>query len=188
MVALSAALLAGCSVTYIPPRAPPPTLAPLPSVGPSAAAFPGEAAGNVDCSAAMGSAAGYTQFGARAEDFNAAHQGGGFLIRCSNDGKVIVLQIDASPPASAAAVLATVRKQLPGDLKLVYDKTQATCRNLQYRSAILAGQLGQDDPQGVVNIELESALAPNFKYDGGQVDTVVVHQLYALNQSSACLR
>ena len=188
MVALSAALLAGCSVTYIPPRAPPPTLAPLPSVGPSAAAFPGEAAGNVDCSAAMGSAAGYTQFGARAEDFNAAHQGSQFLARCSNDGKVIVLQLDIAPPSAASAALASALKQLPGDLKPVYDRTQASCRELQYQSSALAKQLGADDPQGVVNIELESALAPNFKYDGGQVDTVVVHQLYALNQSSACLR
>jgi hypothetical protein len=157
-------------------------------VGSTASAFPGEAAGNVDCSTSIGSTAGYTLFGAKMEDFNAAHQGAGLLVRCSNDGKVIVLQIDVSPPASAAAALTTVRKQLPADLKLVYDKTQATCRDLQYRSAILAGQLGQDDPQGVVNIELESALAANFKYDGGQVDTVVVHQLYALNQSSACLR
>lgn len=188
LVALSAVLVAGCSVTYIAPSPARRTLPPAPSVAPSASAFPGEAAGNVDCSKSIGSKAGYTLFGAKAEDFNAAHQGDGLLIRCSNDGKVIVLQIDISPPASAAAVLSTTRKQLPGDLKLVYDKTQATCRDLQYRSAILAGQLGQDDPQGVVSIELESALAADFKYDGGHVDTVVVHQLYGLNQSSACLR
>src|SRR5207302_2296620 len=83
-------LLAGCSVTYVPPKPPPPTLPPLPSVAPSGFAFPGEAAGNVDCTKAVGSQTGYTLFGAKAEDFNAAHQGSGLLIRCSNDGKVIV--------------------------------------------------------------------------------------------------
>ena len=175
-------------MTYVPPKPPPPTLPPLPSVAPSGFAFPGEAAGNVDCTKAVGSQTGYTLFGAKAEDFNAAHQGSGLLIRCSNDGKVIVLQLDVSPPATAAAVLSQARKQLPSDLKLVYDKTQATCRTLQYQSAILAGQLGKDDPQGVVNVELESALAGDFKYDAGRVDTAVIHQLFAVNQTSACVR
>jgi hypothetical protein len=142
----------------------------------------------VDCSKALASAGAYGLFGARAEDFNAAHPGSTALIRCSNDGKVIVLQLDVAPPSTASAALAAARKQLPNDLRLVYDKTQSTCRDLQYRSAILAGQLGADDPEGVVNIELESALAPDFKYNGNRVDTAVIHQLFAVNQSSACLR
>jgi hypothetical protein len=48
--------------------------------------------------------------------------------------------------------------------------------------------LGSDDPDGVVNLELESALATDFKYDPGQVDTVVIHQQYELNQSRPCIR
>jgi len=181
-------LLASCGIKYVAPSPPPPTLPPLPSVAPSGQLFRGEAAGNVDCSTAVGSAGGYALFGAKAEDFNAGHQGSQLLVRCSNDGKVIVVQFDLSPPSGAAAAIAAAKKQLPADLKPVYDRTQANCRDLQYRSDILAGQLGSDDPDGVVNIELESALTANFKYDGSHVDTAVIHQLFAVNQSSSCLR
>jgi hypothetical protein len=183
-----AVLLASCAVRYVAPSPPPPTLPPLPSIAPTGPQFRGEQAGNVDCPKAIGSTGGYGLFGARAEDFNAAHQGSQILARCSTDGKVIVLQLDLAPPGSASAALAAATKQLPADLKLVYDKTQANCRDLQYRSDILASQLGVDDPEGVVNVELESALAANFKYDHNRVDTAVIHQLYAVNQSSACLR
>jgi hypothetical protein len=183
-----ALLLSSCAIRYVPPSPPPPTLPPLPSVAPSGFHFRGEAAGNVDCSKNVGSAGAYSLFGARAEDFNAAHQGAQVLARCSNDGKVIVLQLDIAPPSAAAAALSAALKQLPADLKLVYDRTQSSCRDLQYQSGALARQLGADDPQGVVNVELESALATNFKYDGSRVDTAVIHQLFDVNQSSACLR
>jgi hypothetical protein len=181
-------LLASCAIRYVAPNPPPPSQPPAPSAAPTGGQFRGEAAGNVDCPTTIGTSGAYGLFGARAEDFNAAHQGPPVLARCSKDGKVIVLQLDIAPPGPALAALASARKQLPSDLKLVYDRTQSSCRDLQYRSEILASQLGADDPEGIVNIELESALAANFKYDGNHVDTAVIHQLFALNQSSDCLR
>ena len=180
-------LLFACSVTYVAPK----PLLPIlkePTAAPTLAPSRGAAAGNVECSRAVGSGSGYGLFGAPAADFNAAHPGSSLLIRCATDGKVIVLQLDISPAAPAAAVLATARRQLPADLKPVYDRSDVNCRNLQFKSATLASILGPDDPDGVVNIELESALATGFKYDAGRVDTVVIHQQYELNQTAPCLR
>ncbi len=180
-------LLSACSVTYVAPK-PLPTILKEPTLAPTLAPSRGAAAGNVDCSRAIGSASGYGLFGAPAADFNAAHPGTSLLIRCATDGKVIVLQLDISPAASAAAALATARRQLPADLQPVYDKRDINCRSLQFKSATLASVLGSDDPDGVVNIELESALATDFKYDAGRVDTAVIHQQYELNQTAPCLR
>jgi hypothetical protein len=80
------------------------------------------------------------------------------------------------------------RAAAPSDLKPVYDKSDTSCRDLQFQSATLATLLGTDDPDGVVNIELESALAPDFKYDGSAIDTAVIHQQYNLHETRSCLR
>jgi hypothetical protein len=186
-VFLAVVLLAGCSVTYVPPKQLPPVLT-EPTVPPSQAASRGEAAGNIACPTTIGSAAGYTLFGAPAPDFNAGHQGASLVVRCANDGKVIVLQLDISPPVPAAQALAIARRQLPGDLQPVYDRAEPTCRDVQLQSGTLASILGGDDPDGVVNIELESALATGFKYDSGKVDTAVIHQQYELRQTRPCIR
>ena len=180
-------LLSACSVTYVAPKPGLPILK-EPTLAPTLAPSRGAAAGNVECSRAVGSGGAYGLFGAPAADFNAAHPASSLLVRCATDGKVIVLQLDISPAASAAAALATARRQLPADLKPVYDKRDVNCRNLQFKSVTLASLLGPDDPDGVVNIELESALATDFKYDAGRVDTAVIHQQYELNQTAPCLR
>ncbi len=186
-VCLALVLLAGCSVTYVQPKPLPPILT-EPTVPPSQAASRGEAAGNTACPSTIGSAAGYTLFGAPAADFNAGHPGSSLLVRCSTDGKVIVLQLDISPPVPAAQALAIARRQLPGDVQPVYDRVEPTCRDVQLQSGTLATRLGTDDPDGVVNIELESALASGFKYDPTQVDTAVIHQQYELRQTRPCIR
>ena len=180
-------LLSACSVSYVVPK-PLPTDIKEPTLAPTLAPSRGAAAGNVDCSKAVGPGGAYGLFGAPAADFNAAHPGGSLLVRCATDGKVIVVQLDLAPATSAATALATARRQLPTDLRLVYDKRDSTCRSLQFQSAILASILGADDPDGVVNVELESALATDFKYDAGRVDTAVLHQQYELNQTAPCLR
>jgi hypothetical protein len=186
-VCLALVLLAGCSVTYAQPKPLPPILT-EPTIPPSQAASRGEAAGNTACPSTIGSAAGYTLFGAPAPDFNAGHPGTSLLVRCSTDGKVIVLQLDISPPVPAAQALAIARRQLPGDVQPVYDRVEPTCRDVQLQSGTLATRLGADDPDGVVNIELESALASGFKYDPTQVDTAVIHQQYELRQTRPCIR
>jgi hypothetical protein len=187
-VCLAALLVAaGCSVTYVPPKQLPPTLT-EPTVPPSQAASRGEAAGNTACPATIGSTAGYTLFGAPAPDFNAGHPGASLLVRCATDGKVIVLQLDISPPAAAGQALAIARRQLPSDVQPVYDRVEPGCRDVQLQSATLATMLGADDPDGVVNIELESALADGFQYDPGKVDTAVIHQQYELRQTRPCIR
>jgi hypothetical protein len=186
-VCLALALLAGCSVTYVPPKQLPPILT-APTIPPSQAPSRGEAAGNTACPTTIGSAAGYTLFGAPAADFNAGHQDKPLLVRCSTDGKVIVLQLDISPPVPAAQALAIARRQLPGDVQPIYDRVEPTCRDVQLQSATLASLLGADDPDGVVNIELESALATGFTYNPGQVDTAVIHQQYELRQTRPCIR
>jgi len=184
---LALALVAGCSVTYVPPKKLPPILT-EPTILPSQATSRGEAAGNIACPTTIGSAAGYTLFGAPAPDFNAGHPGSTSLVRCATDGKVIVLQLDISPSAPSAEGLAIARRQLPADLQPVYDRVQLTCRDVQLQSKTLAAMLGPDDPDGVVNIELESALAVDFKYDPGHIDTAVIHQQDDLNQPRPCIR
>lgn len=180
-------LLSACSVSYVPP---PKGIPPLtePSAAPSAPATKGGAAGNVTCPNTTSAGAAYTGFGAPVGDFNFGHQGQNLLVRCSNDLKVIILQLDITPATNAANALAIAEKQLPGDLKPVYDKSAATCRDLQFQSATLKSLLGVDDPDGVVNIELESALAPNFAYDDNHVDTAVIHQQYDLGETQSCIR
>ena len=180
-----ALLLAGCSVTYVQPRTAPALTEP--TAPPTFATTSGEAAGNVGCPATVGTGSSYGLFGAAAADFNAAHQGASPLIRCSTDLKVVIMQLDLAP-GSADGALAAARAQLPSDLKPVYDRSETTCRQLQFESSSLATLLGKDDPQGVVNVELESALVPDFKYDATRVDTVVIHQQYDLNQVRPCLR
>jgi hypothetical protein len=180
-------LLTACSVTYVPPPKGIPALT-EPSLAPSAPASKGQAAGNVTCPTTTSAGAPYTGFGAPVVDFNAGHQGQNLLVRCSNDLKVIILQLDVTPAANAANALAMAERQLPGDLKPVYDKSAATCRDLQFQSATLRSLLGVDDPDGVVNVELESALAPNFVYDDNNVDTVVIHQQYDLGETQPCIR
>jgi hypothetical protein len=180
-------LLTACSVSYVPPPKGIPAIT-EPSAAPSAPVTKGSEAGNVACPSTVGSGAGYTGFGAPAADFNAAHQGQALLIRCADDLKVIVIQLDVSPATDAAGALAAAEKQLPGDLKPVYDKLASTCRDLQFQSATLKAELGKDDPDGVVNVELESALAPNFTYDSSRVDTVILHQQYNLGETQPCIR
>jgi hypothetical protein len=180
-------VLTGCSINYVAPK-PAPAPVTSPTTAPSYPTSRGEAAGNIACPATIGSAGGYTLFGAPAPDFNAGHAGSSPLLRCATDGKVIVIQLDISPPSATANALATAQRQLPSDLTPVYDRTAANCRNLQFQSKTLARVLGSDDPDGVVNIELESALATGFAYDPKRVDTAVIHQQYELNQSRPCLR
>jgi len=184
---LALTLPAACSITYVQPKKLPPIIA-EPTVPPSQSASKGEAAGNTDCPKTIGSSRGYTLFGAPAPDFNAGHPDSSPLIRCANDGKVIVLQLDISPAVGAADALAIARRQLPNDLRPVYDRVQLNCRDVQLQSQNLAAILGSDDPDGVVNVELESALATDFKYDPGKVDTVVIHQQDDLNVPRSCVR
>jgi hypothetical protein len=184
---LALVLLAGCSISYVPPKKLPPILT-EPTIAPSQATSKGEAAGNTACSKTIGSASGYTLFGAPAPDFNAGHPGSSALTRCATDGRVIVLQLDIAPAVQAADALVMARRQLPVDLQPVYDRVQPTCRDVQLQSRILAAMLGSDDPDGVVNIELESALATDFKYDPSHVDTAVIHQQDDLNQPRPCIR
>jgi hypothetical protein len=180
-------LLTACSVTDVPPPKGLPAIA-EPSAAPSGPATKGQAAGNVNCPNTTSSGGVYTGFGAPVVDFNAGHQGQNLLVRCSNDLKVIILQLDISPATDAANALAIAERQLPGDLKPVYDKSAPTCRDLQFESATLKSLLGADDPDGVVNIELESALAPSFAYDDNKVDTAVIHQQYNLGETQPCIR
>ena len=190
MIRIFAALVTlaccACSVTYVPPPKPIPPLT-EPTVAPTFQTTAGEAAGNVDCPTTTGDGS-YRLFGAPAEDFNAGHQGKQLLIRCSTDLKVIIMQIDVAPAAPANQALAAALRELPSDLKPIYDHTQTSCRNLQYQSQTLQSELGGDDPQGIVNVELESALTSGQTYDPNQVDTMVIHQQYDLNQVRPCLR
>jgi len=179
--------LSACSVTYVPPPKGIPAIT-EPAPPPSAPTSKGEAAGNVACPTTASAGAAYTGFGAAAADFNAGHQGQNLLVRCSTDLKVIVLQLDISPASDAANALAMARGELPNDLKPIYDRAAPTCRDLQFQSATLRSMLGVDDPDGVVNIELESALAPNLAYSDNKVDMALIHQQYNLGETQPCIR
>lgn len=189
VAAALAFVVLACSVTYtkkdpnvVQPFDLPSPTAPIPS---PANVDPGNVACNTNLSQ---SAPAYGGFGAPVADFNAAHRSAAPEIRCSTDQHVIVIQIDLNPPVSADAALSAAKKELPGDLATVYDKTYPTCRDIQFTSAKLASALGQDDPSGVVNVELESTLAVGFKYDPSQVDTALFHADEAPGQTLPCAR
>jgi len=81
---------------------------------------------------------------------------GRVTVHCSNDGYVIVEEIRpvfASPAGQAVRVALT---DVPDDGQKVYDHVHARCRLLQYSSLELARQLGSDDPDGRVDIMLQS--------------------------------
>jgi hypothetical protein len=71
--------------------------------------------------------------------------------------------------------------ELPADVQTVYDHPHDKCRLVQMRSAELSQTLGSDDPTGVVNIDLETAIgaAPN-------IDAVHIDLYDALNQDNGC--
>jgi|GEM_PF-3887450 hypothetical protein len=130
--------------------------------------------GNVNCSTDAGPATGLTKFGATIGAWNATHvrdaqylSWGPLLpdgertyptVRCSTDGRVIVIQVHMNPPVAAATAVGLALAELPADVKMVYDVTQAQCRNLQYQSQALASEMGADNPDGIADIQLESPL------------------------------
>jgi hypothetical protein len=155
--------------------------------------------GNVNCSTKAGSAAGLTGFGATIGAWNATHErdpkylswgpvlGDGrrmySTVRCSNDGLVIVVQEHIYPAVTATRALALARAELPSDVKLVYDFTQAQCRNLQYQSQTLASEMGAGNPDGIANIQLEVPLpsvGTDLTYDADNVGTIYIDLLDAL--------
>jgi hypothetical protein len=135
---------------------------------------PGRDPGNVNCSTTAGSQTGLTKFGATIGAWNATHERdpqylswGPLLpdgrrtypvVRCSTSGRVIVIQRHMNPPVSADVAVGLAVAELPADVTLVYDLTQAQCRNLQYRSLTLAAEMGADNPQGIADVQLESPL------------------------------
>lgn len=184
-----AVLTIGCSVSYqkkdpnvLQPFDLPSPTAPIPS---PANIDPGNVACATDVAA---SAPAYGGFGAKIADFNAANRSGAPEIRCSTDQHVIVIQLDLNPAVSADNALVAARRELPDDLTVVYDKTYPTCRDIQFTSPKLAAVMGQDDPPGVVNVELESTLQTGFKYDPTQVDTALFHSDETPGQSLPCAR
>jgi len=153
--------------------------------------------GNVNCSTTAGAAAGLTGFGATIGAWNATHErdptylswgpvlGDGHrvytTVRCSNDGIVIVIQKHTYPPVSAETALASARAELPADVKLIYDFTQAQCRNVQYQSQALVDAMGVDNPDGVANVQLESPLVgADATYHPATVDTALIDSLDGL--------
>src|SRR5438876_293214 len=69
-------------------------------------------------------------------------------VRCSNDGRVIVVERHKFPPVPAEVALSGAKSELPTDVKVVYDVTQAQCRNVQFQSQALATEMGADDLEG----------------------------------------
>ena len=152
----------------------------------SSSASPGEI-GNVNCSTESGSANGWTEFGATIGAWNASHErdpnylewgpklGDGRrmypIVRCSNDGRVIALERHIYPPVTAAGALAAAKGELPADVKVVYDVTQAECRIVQYQSATLASEMGNDNPDGIADIQLESPIISGLTYDPASIGT-----------------
>jgi hypothetical protein len=101
-------------------------------------------------------------------------------VRCSSIGLVIVIQKHLYPPVTAAEALASARTELPPDVKLVYDITQAQCRNLQYQSPTLAAEMGTDNPDGIADIQLESPLVgADLTYHAENVESVYIDLLDA---------
>jgi hypothetical protein len=157
---------------------------------------PGRDPGNVNCSTAAGPATGLTKFGATIGAWNATHERdpqylswGPMLpdgrrtypvVRCSTSGRVIVIQRHMNPPVTADTAVGLAVAELPADVKLVYDFTQAQCRNLQYRSLSLAAEMGTDNPQGIADVQLESPLVgADATFHADSVDTAHIDRLHA---------
>jgi len=150
--------------------------------------------GNINCPTEAGSANGLTGFGATIGAWNATHERDPQylswgpklrdgrrtypIVRCSNDGRVIAIERHIYPPVTATKALASARTELPVDVKLIYDFTQAQCRNLQYQSQTLASEMGADNPEGIADIQLESPLVGSeATYHATTVDTAHIDLL-----------
>jgi hypothetical protein len=102
------------------------------------------------------------------------------IVRCSKDGRVIALERHIYPPVAAASALAAAKSELPADVRVVYDITQAQCRNVQYRSAMLASEMGSDNSDGIADVQLESPLpdvGSDLTYHPDRVDTARIDLL-----------
>ena len=77
-------------------------------------------------------------------------------VGCSADGFVIeerIYPLNQTPAGSALRIALT---DLPDDARKIYDHMHAGCRTLQYASAKLASQLGEDDRDGHLSITFQS--------------------------------
>ena len=83
---------------------------------------------------------------------------------------------------SAEAALQLALGELPDDAKQLYDHTHSGCRTLQYQSAELAHELGSDDTDGRVGVELEGESA---NYDGNAVSLVLMDLLDTLGEDAS---
>ena len=159
----------------------------------SSSASPGDI-GNVNCSTDAGSASGWTKFGASIRAWNATHErdpnyrewgpklGDGRrtypTVRCSNDGRVIVVERHTFPPVPAEVALSGAKSELPTDVKVVYDVTQAQCRNVQFQSQALATEMGADNLGGIADVQLESPInGADATYHADNIDTARIDLL-----------
>jgi hypothetical protein len=171
------------------------------SVSPSSTApSPGAATtrdpGNENCPDGKAAQSGLASFGAfigkwqsihtqdphATADYTISSVPGHIAIRCSTDNYVIVEQIFLSAPMPATQALSIGLNELPKDAKNVYDHPHDGCRTLQYQSQQLAQQLGLDDNDGRVGIELEGdATKP---YDPASVTLILIDFLDALGEDT----
>ena len=136
---------------------------------PSAAVSTNEPA-NVDCPGGKPARAGLHAFGAFigtwdasrphdplvASDYPIGMIAGHISIRCSTDGFVIVEHMHPMFQSPAGQALRVALTELPDDSERVYDHTHQGCRTFQYRSKVLARQLGPEDNDGRVDIVFRS--------------------------------
>ncbi len=147
--------------------------------------------GNVNCPDGKQPQPGLTRFGSfigtwqalnhqdpkATASYAAARIPGHVGIRCSNDNHLIVEQLYLDQPTTADKALALAVAELPEDAKQLYDHPHPSCRTLQYQSQQLAKELGPDDPQGVIGIELLNATSAT--YDPSAVGLAILDLLDA---------
>lgn len=136
-------------------------------------------AGNVECPSGKAARPGLENFGAYIGTWDSNHphdptHTGAYLIRivsgsldvrCTDDDFVVsetMRPLFHTPEGQAVRIALT---DLPADSEKVYDHRHSGCRVMQYRSAELAHQLGQDDADGHADIV--------FTSDGGTYTGVV---------------
>ncbi|UKA64940.1 hypothetical protein [Arthrobacter sp. FW306-04-A] len=75
--------------------------------------------------------------------------------------------------------MAAVKKDLPGDVKLVWSQQKDTCMQYQYQSATLAHTLGSLDPDGGVLVELTSfENGRGYFYSSASVGKAILANLF----------
>ncbi len=91
-----------------------------------------------------------------ASDYRLGAASGHVGIRCSADGFVIEEQIHPLNQTPAGTALRIALTDVPDDARKIYDHMHEACRTLQYASAELARQLGDDDRDGHLSITFQS--------------------------------